>query len=168
MEWDLPSPFTIDVGVKAHDIDNYGHVNNSVYLSWLDQCAWAHSAAVGITQRDCETLGRGMVVRRTQIEYLQPCFDGDEVRVANWVVMMDAKLRADRRYQIVRRSDGATVVRALTHFVCVDLKSGRPKRMPESFLSSYSVLPEVQAELDRADAPFLPGLDPRIRKEDLL
>ncbi len=161
LEWDLPGPFTIDVTVSAADIDNYGHVNNSVYLSWLDQCAWAHSDAVGISQKDCDVLGRGMVVRRTQIEYLQPCFNGEELRVGNWIVMMDGRLRADRRYQIIRKTDAATVVRALTHFVCVDLKSGRPKRMPDAFVSTYSVLPAVQKVLDETNERFLPGVDPR-------
>jgi len=161
LSWDLPKPFTIDVTVAAGDIDNYGHVNNAVYVSWLDQCAWSHSAAVGISKEDCDELGRGMVVRRTQIEYIQPCFEGDRVRVANWITFIDGKLRADRRYQIIRLKDNATVVRALTHFVCVDLASGRPKRMPDIFTSTYCVLAEVEEALRASPEPFRPGVDTR-------
>ena len=43
MSWDLPSPF-IHERVAVHaEIDGYGHVNNAVYVAWLDDCAWAHS-----------------------------------------------------------------------------------------------------------------------------
>ena len=34
--------------VRAADIDAYGHVNNAVYLTWLDRVAWSHSAALGV------------------------------------------------------------------------------------------------------------------------
>ena len=57
MSWDLPSPF-IHRRVAHHaEIDGYGHVNNAIYVAWLDDCAWAHSIergiACGLEQRLC-------------------------------------------------------------------------------------------------------------------
>ena len=43
-DWDLPNPHVVTVDVVESEIDAYQHVNNSVYLSWLDRVAWSHSA----------------------------------------------------------------------------------------------------------------------------
>jgi acyl-CoA thioester hydrolase len=39
----LPQPFSAMHEVAADEIDEYDHVNNAVYLTWLDRIAWAHS-----------------------------------------------------------------------------------------------------------------------------
>jgi acyl-CoA thioester hydrolase len=44
-DWDLPLPFVVSGAVSAPDIDAYDHVNNAVYINWLDRAAWLHSAA---------------------------------------------------------------------------------------------------------------------------
>jgi acyl-CoA thioester hydrolase len=159
MSWDLPSPF-IHERVAVHaEIDGYGHVNNAVYVSWLDDCAWAHSTARGIPPEVCRRLGRGMAVWRTQINYLQPALEGDHIQVATWPVLNDKRLRIDRRFQIRRAEDGATLLRALIHYVCIDLESGRARRMPPEF-TQYAVAPEIAEVLARETKPFLPGVQP--------
>jgi acyl-CoA thioester hydrolase len=159
MSWDLPSPFIQErVAVRA-EIDGYGHVNNAVYVAWLDDCAWAHSTERGISPGLCRTLNRGMVVWRTQINYLRAAMEGDPLEVATWPVRNDNKLRIERRFQIRRTSDGETLLRALLHYVCIDLQTGRPKRMPEAF-TRYSVLPEVAAAVAAETQPYQPGVEP--------
>ena len=159
VDWDLPDPFAIRLGVAPDDIDNYGHVNNAVYVRWLDACAWQHSVHVGVSKEDCDRLERGMVVRKTQIEYIRPCFEGDQVLVGNWVTFADGRLRASRRFQIIRDGDGATLVRALLHYVCIDLKSGRPTRWPAEFKEKYTLLDAVAEVVGAADYQFQPGVD---------
>ncbi len=44
-----------------------------------------------------------------------------------------------RRFQLMRPSDGATLLRAQTTFVCIELSSGKPKRMPAEFIEGYGV-----------------------------
>ncbi len=158
-EWDLPNPFSIPVDVEDGNIDNYGHVNNAVYVGWLDRCAWQHSVHVGITKADCDRIGRGMVVRKTQIEYLRPAFKGQRVQVGNWVTFADGRLRASRRFQIVRHGDGVTLLRALLHYVCIDLESGRPSRWPEEFKKNYVIDPAVAAIVSGESYRFQPGVD---------
>jgi acyl-CoA thioester hydrolase len=159
MSWDLPSPFIQRrVAVQA-EIDGYGHVNNAVYVAWLDDCAWAHSTERGISPALCRTLNRGMVVWRTQINYLRAAMAGDPLEVATWPVRNDNRLRIERRFQIRRTSDGETLLRALLHYVCIDLQTGRPKRMPAEF-THYSVLPEVAAAVAVETQPYQPGVEP--------
>ena len=159
MSWDLPSPF-IHERVAVHaEIDGYGHVNNAVYVTWLDDCAWAHSTDRGIPPEMCRRLGRGMAVWRTQINYLLPALEGDHIQVATWPVRNDQRLRIDRRFQIRRGEDGATLLRALIHYVCIDLESGRARRMPAEF-TRYTVAPEVESALRGQTERFLPGVEP--------
>jgi acyl-CoA thioester hydrolase len=159
VSWDLPSPFIQRRVAVRDEIDGYGHVNNAVYVAWLDACAWAHSTERGIPPELCNTLNRGMVVWRTQINYLRAAMEGDELDVATWPVHNDNKLRIVRRFQIRRASDGETLLRALLHYVCIDLQTGRPKRMPEAF-TRYTVLPEVAAAVAAETEPYQPGVEP--------
>lgn len=158
--WDLPSPHVHRAVATTDDIDGYGHVNNAVYVRWLDRCAWSHSAALGLPADDCVRDRRGMAVWRTQLNYLAPAFEGDRLDVGTWIVGSDGRLRVARRFQILRPADGRTLLRALIQYVCIDLDSGRPRRMPPSF-AAYRPLPEVEAALALESAPFAPGVEPR-------
>jgi acyl-CoA thioester hydrolase len=136
-EWDLPDPFVIEVVAGPETIDSYGHVNNAVYLGWLEACAWAHSAALGFDEARCVELARGMAVRNLNLDYLAACYEGDEILVANWVVANDGKLRATRRFQLINRTRGQVAMRGEVLYVCMNLSTGRPVRMPAEFLEAY-------------------------------
>jgi len=159
MSWDLPQPFIHERIAVHNEIDGYGHVNNAVYVAWLDDCAWAHSISRDISPELCRSLNRGMAVWRTQINYLGAALEGDRIQVATWPVRNDGRLRIERRFQIRRASDGETLLRALLHYVCIDLHSGRARRMPEEF-TRYTVLPEVAAAVAAEPQPFQPGVEP--------
>lgn len=140
--WDLPSPFIHPLTAQHGDIDGFGHVNNAVYLRWLVEAAWAHSEALGLSEARCVELDRGMVVRRHEIEYLRSARAGEELLVGTWIVSNDGRLTSNRRYQLVRKSDGATLVRGFTCFVCANLSTGAPARMPQEF-AAYAVEPDI-------------------------
>jgi len=71
------------------------------------------------------------------IDYLQAARRGDLIEAATWIVSADGRLRAERRFQIRRVPDGATLARARVDYVCINLDSGRATRMPESFARAY-------------------------------
>ena len=137
--WDFATPHVVRLAVQAVDIDAYEHVNNSVYLSWLDEAAWSHSATLGLSLEQCVALRRGMAAHRTEIDYLRAAVLGDHVLVGTWIVATDTKLRVERRFQVRRASDGETLARARIDYVCINLDSGRAARMPESFQRSYVI-----------------------------
>ncbi|PWU29965.1 acyl-CoA thioester hydrolase [Pseudomonas delhiensis] len=137
MAWDLPEPFVIDISVGAEDIDGLGHANNAVYVSWLERCAWRHSQRLGLDLAEYRRLDRAMAVVRHEIDYLAAAYEGEELQMGTWIVESDQKLRMDRRFQLVRPADGVTLLRARTTFVCIELSSGRPKRMPAEFIEGY-------------------------------
>ncbi|CDF85214.1 acyl-CoA thioesterase [Pseudomonas sp. QL9] len=137
MAWDLPEPFVIDIAVNAEDIDGLGHANNAVYVSWLERCAWRHSQRLGLDLAEYRRLDRAMAVVRHEIDYLAAAYEGEELQMGTWIVESDQKLRMDRQFQLVRPADGVTLLRARTTFVCIELSSGKPKRMPAEFIEGY-------------------------------
>jgi acyl-CoA thioester hydrolase len=145
-EWDFAAPHTVALEVTAAEIDAYGHVNNSVYLSWFDRVAWAHSCELGVSLDDCVRQRRGMAAHHTEIDYMRAAVLGDRVLVGTWIIASDRKLRVERRFQVRRSSaqaevafTGETLARARTEYVCINLDSGRAVRMPESFSRAYIV-----------------------------
>lgn len=135
--WDVAHPFFETVTVQASDLDEFKHTNNVVYLRWLEQVAWKHSSRLGLGMADYQRLNAGCVARRHELDYLAATFAGDELRVGTWIAECDAKFTMWRAYQILRVSDGKTVLRGRTQWVCVDMTTGRPKRMPPEFVRAY-------------------------------
>jgi acyl-CoA thioester hydrolase len=137
MNWDLPQPFTLPMAPGSNDIDGLQHTNNAVYVQWCEKVAWAHSEALGLALADYHRLDRAMALRRGEYDYLLPTFLGDELTLATWLVASDGKLSMERQFQLVRNSDKATVLRGRWQLVCIELSSGRPRRMPPEFLQVY-------------------------------
>lgn len=144
----MPDPFWVQAEVTDDDLDRLGHVNNAVYLAWCEQVAWHHAEAVGAGWEVWEELDRGMAVQSVRLEYEAAAYLGDELLLGNWIAKNDGRLRATRRFQIVRPADQRTLLRGEVDYVCIELRTGRPRRFPAAFKKAYSVLPQVQAVLE--------------------
>ena len=135
--WDHPQPFTIQTKVKPEDIDGLKHTNNTVYVKWCEQVAWAHSVSLGLDLDAYRTLDRAMAITHAEYNYLCASHEGQEIRLATWIVEWNNKLSMKRHFQIVRVEDGATLLRGCVKFVCIELSTGRPRRMPQEFVDGY-------------------------------
>ena len=135
--WILPSPFICSWQIGTEHIDHYHHVNNVEYVKQLEVTAWKHSNALGLTIEQYQSLDRGMAISRHEIDYVAPAVEGDNVLCATWLVDCDRRLKLARQFQFIRESDGATLLKARTEFVCIALSSGKPKRMPTIFSETY-------------------------------
>lgn len=137
MSWLLPAPFVLDIEVGAEHIDEFAHVNNVVYVGWLERCAWAHSRSLGLSLDDYRRLDRGMAVVRHEIDYLGAAHEGELLQLGTWIVESDGRLSMSRQFQLRRPADGQTLLRARTRFACIELSSGRARRMPAEFVERY-------------------------------
>jgi acyl-CoA thioester hydrolase len=108
MSWDHANPFTLDVRPQAGDIDGLNHTNNAVYVQWCEKVAWAHSEALGLDLADYRRLDRAMAIRRGEYDYLLPTGLDEALTLATWLLASDGKLTMERRFQLIRASDGAT------------------------------------------------------------
>jgi acyl-CoA thioester hydrolase len=132
-----PGVFQLRRRVEWRDIDPAQHVNNAVYLSYLEDCGVQVAAAHGWPMSRVQAEGFAIVARRHRIEYRQPAVLDDELELATWI--SDVK-RATvvRHYTVTRVDDGALLARARTLWVWVDLKTERPIRIPSAFLADFA------------------------------
>jgi acyl-CoA thioester hydrolase len=145
MNWDHPAPFTQAVTPQAEDIDGLNHTNNAVYVRWCEAIGWAHSEALGLGLADYQRLDRAMAIRRGSYDYLLPTVAGEALTLATWLTASDGKLVMTRSFQLRRNADGATVMRGHWELVCIELASGRPRRMPAEFVVVYGAALVVPA-----------------------
>jgi acyl-CoA thioester hydrolase len=141
----LPAAFTALHHVVPPEIDEYAHVNNAVYLQWLDSIAWAHSSKLGLPLERCLSIRRGMAVRHTRVDYLEAALLDDELLLATWIVDTDGRLRCTRRFDTLRIADGKRVLEAEIDYFCLNLDTAKPCRFPPEFVESYQPIPEVAA-----------------------
>lgn len=143
LAWDHPSPHTLHAVVQPEDIDGLNHTNNTVYVKWCEQVAWSHSVSLGLDLAVYRDLDRAMAITRSEFDYLQASREGDDIVAATWIVSWDGKLSMRRHFQVVRPTDGVTLLRAAMQFVCIELSTGKPRRLPPEFVACYG-----QAVLD--------------------
>jgi acyl-CoA thioester hydrolase len=130
--------FTYKLTVQAKDIDILNHANNEAYLSWLMKAAGAHSTELGFPVSEYIKLGAGFVVRRHEIDYLASALLNDELIIETWCGEIGGT-SATREYKITRPRDEKILVKAKSLFIFIDLKSGRPKKLPEEIVQIFKV-----------------------------
>ena len=115
------------------DIDELGHVNNAVWVRWIQEVATAHWRAVADPAHDAAYL---WVVTRHEIDYLRGLGSGSTVTARTWVGDAPKGARFDRFVEFV--GDGGTVhVRARTTWAIIDRVSGRPLRVPPAVAAPF-------------------------------
>lgn len=122
--------------VGVDDLDEMNHVNNLRYLKWSLKAAVAHSSYVGWTSKRYNESGYGFIVRAHKIKYRIPALLHDEIVVRTWIENME-KVSSDRRYHIVRASDGKRLAEAETTWVFVELETLALTRIPEEIRDAF-------------------------------
>lgn len=136
----MPARYEHALTVTTDDLDRQGHVNNIVYLRWMQDAAVAHSREQGWPMSRYAEAGFSWVVRSHFIEYRVPAFSGDEVVVHTWVADMQ-KVSSLRRFEI-RRAEGTLLARAETHWAFVRTSDQRLMRIPDEVASAFEVVPD--------------------------
>jgi acyl-CoA thioester hydrolase len=150
-DWDLPEPFVRRSTVGETDVDGLQHTNNTVYVRWCEQCAWEHSVALGLDLGAYHDLDRAMAVVEGKYRYLRASYLNDEIDTATWIIHWDRRLTMTRYFQIRRVADGTTLLRAEVRFACIEISSGRPRRLPPQFIEGYG---SAILGLDPAQSPY--------------
>ena len=129
-----PEMFQFVVRVGEADIDALGHVNNVVYLRWVQDVAAAHWRFLA---PEDEQAGLVWVVTRHEIDYKSAAVMGDEVAIRTWVGEAEG-LRFDRHTEVLRKADGKLLARARTVWCPIDSRSGRPRRVSPTVRELFS------------------------------
>jgi len=131
----LPERFEIDLQITPDDIDQLGHVNNVVYLRWVQDAAIAHwsATAPGVDQASLR-----WVVLRHEIDYKRPAFLGDEITARTWVGSA-TRHAFERHTELLRKSDGRMLARARTVWCPIDAETGKTTDVSAEVRSLFSV-----------------------------
>ena len=124
--------FDMPVTPQPEDMDINGHVNNIVYLRWVQDIAGAHWQAAALPDwQDRFT----WVVLRHEIDYLEPCFAGDALILRTHVGGAKGA-RFDRFVDVLRGDD--ICAKARTSWAMIDLATGRPARVPAEMVRLFA------------------------------
>lgn len=152
--------FVLDVRVRFHECDPLGHVNNAVYVEYLEEAAIQHAQAAGWPESRLRADAGGVfVARKHEVEYLRAAVADDWLRVTTWISAMQGAT-AFRGYEITILRDteagairgrlidpgeidsderGAMVIRATTQWAFVDPLTGRPRRVPREVAEGFLI-----------------------------
>jgi acyl-CoA thioester hydrolase len=125
--------FEHQLTARGEHIDELGHVNNAVWVQWIQEVALAHWYAVADAAHQDAYI---WVVIRHEIDYLRAVSEGETVTGRTWVGAAPRGARFDRHMEFVG-ADGKPRVKALTTWAIIDKASGRPLRVPPEVVAPF-------------------------------
>ena len=129
--------------VAWNDIDPVQHVNNAVYLAYIEDCARRAADDQGYSPRRLSAEGLLLKPLRHQIEYRLSAVWGDELSIKSWISAA-GKGPFERCFTLQRGSDGESIARAVSLYIWVEAASGQSFSLPVDFTRSLPAgLPEV-------------------------
>src|SRR5271157_948200 len=129
------SPFELALAVEPADIDQLGHVNNVIYLRWVQEAAVAHWTAAAPAADQAKLL---WVVVRHEIDYKQAAFLGDRIIARTWVGTA-SRIRFERFTELLRARDRSLLAKARTLWCPIDTRTGRPASVSPEVRACFSV-----------------------------
>ena len=126
--------FEMTVPVLPGDIDEQNHVNNAVYLRWVQDVATAHWQAIASSVAQ-EAIA--WVVVRHEIDYKTPATLGDEIVLRTWIGKA-TRLTFERFTEIRRKSDRQLLSTARTLWCPINTQTGRPIRVSAEVRAQFS------------------------------
>ncbi|MES2136572.1 MAG: acyl-CoA thioesterase [Pseudomonadota bacterium] len=127
------SVFEMTLTAGPEHIDELGHVNNAVWVQWIQQVAVAHWDSVADAAHKHAYF---WVVVRHEIDYLRAAIEGDRLTARTWVGEAPKGARFDRHMEFTG-PEGKVCVRARTHWAIIDKALGRPIRVPPEVVAPF-------------------------------
>ena len=124
----------MSVPVRSTDIDEQNHVNNTVYLRWIQDVATAHWKSLASAQSQAAI---GWIVLRHEIDYKTPACLGDEIILRTWVGQA-SRLKFERFTEIRRKIDNRLLAQGRAVWVPIDVRTGKPTRVSAELRSQFS------------------------------
>ena len=130
------SSYKLEIQPKASDFDAMGHINNVVYLQWVQDVAEAHWKHISGKNDDEINL---WVALRHEIDYKKEIKPDEKVVAETWVASMEG-VKSERMTRIFNPDTEQTKAEARTFWCLLDAKTKRPKRISEEMKRRYSPL----------------------------
>jgi len=131
---DPHAPFELELRVQPDDIDQLNHVNNVVYLKWVQDVAIAHWTAAAPPEAQAALF---WVVVRHEIDYRRPALLGDGIIARTWVGATEGR-HFERLTELLRAADRTLLARARTLWCPMDMGTGRPTKVSDEVRAAFS------------------------------
>ena len=131
------APLTAAVRVRTYELDSFGHVNNAVYLNYLEEARSEFLKQVGLSFHDLARSGVHLVIVEAHVRYVSPAFYGDEIEIAGGFTDVKAA-SVTITYRLTEKRSGRLLATAWTRGAFVDPATGRPVRAPEAFREAFA------------------------------
>jgi acyl-CoA thioester hydrolase len=118
--------------VQTYELDTLQHVNNAVYLHWIEQAYFDALRAAGHPVEGNREAGWWALQGGHEIEYFEPAFDNDEIEVTSWVCEM-GKVRGSWIYEIYNARTRKLLARDYSLGIFVN-REGRLIAPPREFI----------------------------------
>jgi len=129
--------FELPIEIQPDDIDALGHVNNVVYVGWIQEAAIAHWRVLATPEQQAEV---AWVVVRHEIDYKRPARPGDRIVARTWVGAA-SRNTFERHTEIIRATDRKVLAQARTLWCPIDPRTGRPVQVSPDMRARFSVEP---------------------------
>ncbi|MEN8964845.1 MAG: thioesterase family protein [Polaribacter sp.] len=121
--------FELEIVVNLEDIDVLNHVNNVVYVKWMDKVAFEHWAFLTRNNPLPQFI---WVVLRHEIDYVKQAVLGDKITVKTWVGETKG-FKSERYMEFYKNND--VLVKAKTIWGMLDTETYKPSRIRENVLN---------------------------------
>ncbi len=129
-----PFQYAFQLTVLPEHIDDQQHVNNVVYVQFMQEVANRHWQTSVSPELNAEV---GWVVRKHEIEYLSPAYLDEVLEIRTWTGEHTA-VTWDRHYEIIRPADQKIIIKAKSSWVLLDKVSGKPRRIDDAILRVFA------------------------------
>ncbi len=126
--------FDLAIAIGPDDIDDLGHVNNVVYLRWVQEVAVAHWRAAASAE---ERAAVAWVALRHEIDYKHPARPGDHIIARTWVGTADS-YRFERHTKILRAADAKLLAQSRTLWCPINWTSGKLTPVSDAIRERFS------------------------------
>lgn len=133
--------FDLKLTILPSHIDALGHVNNVCYVAWMQDVAITHSEYLGLGVQEYQQLKHAMVAVEHHVQYRKPTHLGQKLVLRTWLADLNA-LYSIRHYVFFCTQTQEVHFMAQTKWACVELETGRAKRMSPTFTQAYQPLAE--------------------------
>lgn len=132
---DIPADaFALAFTAAPEHIDELGHVNNAVWVQWIQTLSTSHWAARASAAEQAAYI---WVIVRHEIDYHRPLLIGETVTGHTWVAHKPSGAKFDRQIRFLG-SDGRKHVSAVTTWALLDRETGRPLRVPQTLVERFA------------------------------
>lgn len=134
-------PYELERSVEPTDIDQLGHVNNVVYLRWVQDAAVAHWLAAA-SEAEQRTLL--WVVTRHEIDYKRPAFAGDVIVARTWVGTASRR-QFERHTELRRKADGKLLAKVRSLWCPISAETRQPVDVGAETFARFSASANASA-----------------------